>query len=141
MTSPRIIERTYGTQRWYIVSAIYATPQLARFAWDEVERRTRNWSDRDSGIYRHGSSQTQGRVVSAVSMNHRSIVRLAGLLRHGADNVMDDGDIDALIARRARVVLEHAGQGSGRMIVRRPDNRGAQMTDTGEMIEPDPPQG
>lgn len=139
--SSRIIERVYGDARWYIVSAVYPDARLARWAWDEIDRRSRNWSERNAGIYRHGSAQTQGRVVTAVSMNRRSIVRIAGMLRAGEDHELDERDIDALVARRARVVLEHAGQGDGRMVVRRPENRGAQMTDTGEMIEPEPGQG
>lgn len=141
MSSPRIVERRVGGNLWYVVSAVYPTALLARFAWDEIEARTKNWADRDAGIYRHGNSQMAGMVVSAVSMNRRSIVRLAGMLRHGSDSGLDEGEIDALITRRARVVLDQAGNGSGRLIIRRPDGRGARLGAFGEMIEPTPGEG
>lgn len=133
--SGRIIERDFGDGLvWYIASVQFATSYMARQAWEHVERKVSRGS---LGLYRHGPTENPGTIVSCVSLDRAQLLRCARLLRTGEDYALDETTMRALCARRARVVLEHARGGeSGRMLLRRPEGRGAEMTKDGRMIEP-----
>lgn len=132
----RIVEvRISPEHTWYVASALFATPYMARQAWELVERKLPTGS---LGIYRHGPEQRRGRMVTVVSTERAQVLRGARLLRLGEDCPLDEATMRALIARRARVVLAAAGEGqaSGRLKWRRPEERGARLTPEGDLREP-----
>lgn len=131
----RIVEvRVADELTWYVVSALFATAYMARQAWEEVERKVPQGG---LGIYRHGpDSELRGRVVTVVSLDRRQVLRCCRLLRLGADYALDEPTLRGLIGRRARVVLDHAGEPAGRVKWRRPEERGATLNPDGTMREP-----
>jgi hypothetical protein len=131
----RILERQVGTVTWYAASALFATPYAARQAWEQVERKVPKGS---LGLYRHGPDlpDMQGRVVTVVTMDRSQLLRCVRLLRAGEDYPLDETTLHALVARRARVVLQYGADGSsGRVKWRRP-GRGATLSPEGDMREP-----
>jgi hypothetical protein len=140
-TRPYVIERRIGDHTWYWTSARFATAYMAKQAWERVERKLPRGS---LGIYRHGPAREPevGVLVSAVSLDADQVQKVAGLLTVGTHEPLPDQIVDALIARRADVVMSAAaaGKDSGRFKWRRPGT-GARLTPDGQMIEREPGQG
>lgn len=133
---PTILERRAGEHRWYAVCVEFPSAFAARTAWEQMDRKLGPGS---LGIYRHGPADDPGRIVSAVSLSRDEVRKALRFLRAGSDYQLDEETLQALILRRARVVLDAAERGidSGRLKWRRPEDAGAVLDKrTGEMIEP-----
>ena len=79
-------------------------------------------------------------LIAIVTLDEKVLRKAQRLLSDGTPFEATGGLVDALIARRARVVGDHAGE-KGRLIIRRPEERGAQFDRFGHVREPDPRQG
>ena len=130
---PQVIEHSIGDNTWYWTSARFATAYMAKQAWERVERKMPRGS---VGIYRHGSEAEPGILVSAVSLDSDEVARVAGLLRLGEHELLPDAIVEALIVRRADVVVQATAEGrdSGRLKWRRPGS-GARLNPDGTMTE------
>lgn len=130
----RIVEVPVGGATWHVASALFPSTYAARKAWEQVERKVPKGA---LGIYRHGpEGELSGRIVTVVSLDRGQVLRCARLLRLGEPYELDELSTQALIARRARVVLEHRGEPAGRVKWRRPEERGARLSPEGDMEEP-----
>src|SRR3954470_10248454 len=131
----RIMELPMGEHTWHVASALFPSAYAARQAWEHVERKVPKGS---LGLYRHGPDQEdmRGRVITVVTLDRSQMLRCARLLREGQDYPLHPDTLRALVARRAKMVLEHGADGSsGRVKIRRPE-RGGRLTREGDMEEP-----
>ena len=113
---------------------------MARGVWERVERRTAGGGA--IGLYRHGSSDDPGTCVTAVGLGRAAVDRVARLLRDGVDERLAVELVEQMCLRRARVVVEatRANPGiTGRVKIRRPEDRGGVLGPDGIMR--DPPSG
>lgn len=136
---------------WYIVAVHYPTTVMAKKAWERAQRKLSvTAGDAGIGVLRMTPRPGGGRATGAP----RDVYPVVALTRdeataQKAEHILNDGeswmpndDLSlSLIARRARVVLEHTGQGAGRLVIRRAEGRGAELDREGVMHEPPPPQG
>ena len=138
-TRPYIVEYPIAGHTWYVVSARFPTAYMATQAWERIERKVPRGS---LGIYRHGWEDEPGVLVSAVSLDAEQVARVAGYLTVGEHEPLPDEFMEAMIARRADVVLQADAEGmpSGRLKWRRPGT-GARLNSDGSMTEPPPGQG
>jgi hypothetical protein len=88
------------------------------------------------GVYRHGSSVSGMVLVSALGLRRKSVETAEQILSQGGfENELEDSALQALIARRVRVVAElerrHAPAGSYEL--RRP--AGVNMNPDGTMAD------
>jgi hypothetical protein len=134
MTKPYVFERRIGDNAWYLASARFPSAYMAKQAWERMERKLPRSS---IGIYRHGPSTDPGILVSVVSLDSDQVARAAQFLTLGEHEPLDPRVQDALIVRRADVVVHAASEGmqSGRLKWRRPGT-GASLNPDGTMTEP-----
>ena len=139
MTKPYIVERPIAGHTWYVVCGRFATAHMAKQAWERIERKVPRGS---LGIYRHGWEDKPGVLVSGIGLDSDQVARVAGFLTLAEHEPLSDEVMDAMIARRASVVVDAAASGypDGRLKWRRPGG-GAQLRSDGQMIEPEPGQG
>jgi hypothetical protein len=140
-----LIERRIGETSWYVLTRRYPTAYAAAKGWERATHKLKAIRKRGGvtsvGLTRHAHVGGEAVFVSAVSLERDQVVRTARLLG-GEPYELDDQGVEALIVRRAKVVLEHARPNEpGRFEMRRPDGRGAQVTVGGDVIEPTPGQG
>lgn len=156
----RVIVRDYGqghSQRWYVVAVHYPSALQAKRAWERVEHKIHHEAG-DQGIgvlrmapdpevlagrrpYTESGAPLDAHGVIAVGMHEPTVKKAERLLRDGTPWTPTENFIDAVVARRAHVVTGYAGQGRGRLVIRRPTGRGAALDPTGEMHEPEPGKG
>ena len=138
-TRPYIVEYPIAGHTWYVVSARFPTAYMARQAWERIERKTPRGT---LGIYRHGTEEESGVLVSAVSLDADQVARVVGYLTVGEHEPLPDEVMQGMIARRADVVLQADAEGmqAGRLKWRRPGT-GARLGRDGSMTEPTPGQG
>jgi hypothetical protein len=134
--------------RWYVVGVAYPSALQARRAWGRAERKLDlSQGDQGIGLYRLApdpavpgpSSLVSGKphdahAVVAITLDEPTARKAERLLRDGDAFEPTPGFADAMIARRARVVLAHAGE-TGRLVIRRPEGRGAKLDREGTMHE------
>lgn len=150
-----MIVRDYGeavpepVRRWYLVAVTYPSAKQAKAAWEEAERKLIRGSDHGIGVMRllppgsnpggmvDSGAPEGGHPVIAVTTEFHYVEKIERILRGGVPFEPEPGFADAIVARRARVVLEAAQReaGPGRVVIRRPEGRGAQMDEHGEMYE------
>jgi hypothetical protein len=130
---------------WYLVAVHYPAALMARTAWERAERRL-DLRDGDEGIglYRLAPNPQAGTWASGLAGDRHAIVAvtLHEPTARKAQHVLRDGQswmpapdfADAMIYRRAKVVLDHAGE-TGRVLIRRPEGRGGSLTPDGDMRE------
>ena len=139
MTRP--ITRPYPMpgSTWYCVTARYPTDAMGSAAYQRVMRRMPRG---DLGIYRHGLPGEGGTNVSSVSMNRAEILRVARLLSDGEDLKLDTTLVEAMVLRRAQVVVDAAQADAlaGRMKIKHA-KPGAFLFPDGTMHEPGPGRG
>lgn len=144
MMKPQVRRIHVGGNDWLIVSAEYASAFAARNVWDKLASRVKMQGGRGGvGMYRHGPPTRPGTYVTVVGLvdyADANVRKAAHILRGGNEADLTLDVATKLVIRRARVVVEHAGE-TGRLKTRRPDDRGAALTDSGESIDPDPPRG
>ena len=135
--------REIAGQRWFVEARSYPTAVMARAAWERAEAKLdMSAGDEGIGLYRVApnpegvlrAGETQAHGVIVVTL-HEPTVRKALRLLRGEPWEIVEGFADSLIARRARVVVEHAGE-TGRLKIRRPEGRGGQLDRAGRMREP-----
>lgn len=146
-----IVGRDIGGHRWYVVAAYYPTSTMARRAFDRLEAKLDlSAGDEGIGLYRL-SPKVEGNVESgiprddvhpvvAVTLDERTARKAERLARDGVGWEPLPDFCNALIARRARVVVAHAGE-TGRLLIRRGDKAGASLYPDGTMRERDPGRG
>jgi hypothetical protein len=142
-----MIVRDHGEGgRWYVEARRYPTSLMARAAWDRVEAGLNlKQGDEGIGVYRtkpnpdggfpSGHAPHGGSVI-VVTLHEPTARKAQRLMRDGEEWVPTDEFADALIYRRARVVSAQQPGQTGRLIVRRPEGRGAQLDQKGRMHEP-----
>ena len=117
---------------WWWTCAHYATAQAAKRAWERVERKTR--STGELGLYRHGPVDDPGSCVTALGLDRGAVERAAKLMSDGTDERLPPDLVEAMVVRRARVVVEaaRADREAGRILIRRPES-GAVLDRRGRM--------
>lgn len=144
-----MITRDVGAMRWYVVAVSYPSALQARRAWERAERKLDlRAGDEGIGLYRLApdpaapgpdvlvsGKPVDAHGVVAVTLDEATARKAERILRDGAPWTPEPGFADALIARRARVVLAHAGE-TGRVLIRRPEGRGGKLDREGTMHEP-----
>ena len=135
--------REIAGQRWFIEARSYPTAVMARAAWERAEAKLdMSAGDEGIGLYRVApnpegvlrAGETQAHGVIVVTLHEPTAHKALRLLK-GEPWEIVEGFADSLIARRARVVVEHAGE-TGRLKIRRPEGRGGQLDRAGRMREP-----
>ena len=147
-----MIARDIGGQTWYVVARHYPTALMARRAFDRLEAKLDlSMGDEGIGLYRMSPRTNGGNLDSGITVDDAHPVVAVTLdlaTARKADRLSRDGAeweplpdfCNALIARRARVVMAHAGE-TGRLLIRRPDEGGARLYQDGSMRERDPGRG
>jgi hypothetical protein len=131
----RPVARSYelagGT--WWAVTGRYATAKMAEGAYQRILRKLRVG---EIGFYRHGLPEEGGVLITAIGIKESEIRRAMRLLGDAADEDLDRHYIEAMAARRARVVLDayDAGSPAGRIKIRHA-GRGARLDEKGHMHE------
>jgi hypothetical protein len=131
---PRIrIYRYPGVGNWTVVTVRYATAKMASDAYQRLLRKTPRG---ELGIYRHGPPEDGGTQISIVSLNRQEVERAARHLVGAEDVRLPDELVDAMVVRRARVVVEAAqsGASAGRIKIRHA-GAGARLEPDGTMTE------
>jgi hypothetical protein len=126
---------------WFWTCAAYPSATAARRAWERIERKTRGGGE--LGLYRHGVPGREGRLVSAVGLDRAAVERAAKLLSDGVDERLPSELVEAMVIRRARVVVEAAAaypNRTGRIKIRRPES-GARLDQRGVMHDEPGGQG
>jgi hypothetical protein len=144
-----MITRDVVGHRWYVEVREYPTAIMAKRAWERAERKLiRGPGGEGIGVTRLApnpagglSTGLSGHAVAVVTLDEATIAKAQRLLSDGKTCAPTDGLIDALIARRARVVLSQVGGGEGRLVIRRPEQRGAEFNRLGDVLEPGPGRG
>lgn len=140
--------REHGGVRWFVEARSYPTAVMARAAWERAERGLDlSAGDEGIGLYRVApnpagglrSGATQAHAVVVATL-HEPTARKALRLLKGEPWEIDEAFADSLIARRARVVVDHAGE-TGRLKIRRPEGRGGTLDRVGRMHESPPREG
>lgn len=122
---------------WFWVCARYPSAQMARGVWERVDRKRKQGA---IGVYRHGPHDDQGTHITVVGLDRAEVDRVARLLRHGEDVRLADELVERMCLRRAEVVVEavraarESGQPTtGRIKIRRPEDRGEVLGPDGVM--------
>lgn len=120
---------------WFWACARYPNARMAKAAWARVERKTR--SGGDLGLYRHGPSTDVGVLVTVVGLDRDKVERAARLMRDGVAEPLSPDLIEAMVLRRAHVVIDAAREHAepGRITIRRPEGAGAALDQAGRMHE------
>jgi hypothetical protein len=131
---PRIrIYRYPGVGNWTVVTARYPSAKMGADAYQRLLRKTPRG---ELGIYRHGLPEEGGTQISIVSLNRQEVERAARHLVGAEDVRLPDELVDAMVVRRARIVVEaaQAGRPAGRIKIRHA-GRGARLEPDGSMTE------
>jgi hypothetical protein len=148
-----MIERDHGEGgHWWVVAVHYPTALMAKRGWERInDRMTMQPGEEGIGVYRMTPKTQRGDIdsgapegvhpVVVVTLDENAAHKAQRLLRSGTAWTPLPGFADALILRRARVMLAQRGQGEGRLVIRRPDDRGARLDETGTMTEQEPGRG
>lgn len=150
-----MIAREIAGRTWYVELREYPSALMAKRAWERAERKLIRGPGEDGiGVTRLAPNPAggvptglSGHAVAVVSLDHSIMLRAQRLLKDGTEFTPAEALSDALIARRARVVVgqvsavEEIGKQGGRLTIRRPDGRGAEFNRQGEVFEPDSGQG
>jgi hypothetical protein len=98
---------------WYHYSAAFPSAGAAWGAWQAVEEGLAG-AQLDLGVYRHGPSTDPARFVTVISLRGpQGVLRARRIIRKtgGTDHRIEQGELEALIARRIRFVATEAPKG------------------------------
>jgi hypothetical protein len=114
-----IHKHDYLGMPWYWLSRVYLNERVSKVMFEKQMRYARRRKGAlDAGVYRHGKSDGPMVYITAVSHKTEGLAELAPLLL-GEDVLQDRANIEALIARRVRVledlIVEGAKGGSYRI--------------------------
>jgi len=103
-----IREHDWHGMPWYVLSVSYHTERGALSAFNALEAvGKRERGKLDLGIYRHGYvDDTTARSITVVSHRREGMAVAERVLARGSDLELHPANLDALIARRARVIAE-----------------------------------
>lgn len=140
--------------KWYVVCVHYPSALMARLAWERCQARlSLAAGDEGIGLVRMsartrpvpgrpemdvGELPDNAHPVVAVTLSERTAQKAERLLRDGTPWVPTDDFADTLIFRRAKIVTEAQRQrpgSKGRLVIRRPDERGAFVDGAGNVHE------
>ena len=126
---------------WWWTCAQFPSAYMAQSMYQALMRKIPRG---DLGLYRHGEpGPSEGTFISAVSLKRDEVEHVRRRLLGGVDVELHPQLVEAMITRRARVVVEsqrqHPGQ-SGRLKIKHA-GRGAYLDPAGEMHEPGQGQG
>jgi hypothetical protein len=136
--------------RWYVEARKYPSALMAKRAWELAERKlTRRPGDEGVGVTRLGPNPESGAIPSgmhppkpAVIVVTRSEHMLKQAQRLLGGEAWEPAHLllAALIARRVEIekIEKQAG---GRVIMRRPEGKGARIYTDGRVVEQSPGQG
>jgi hypothetical protein len=138
---------------WYVVAVHFPSAMQARDAWEHTERKLRR-ADNEDGVglmrlapapdaySRATGAPRDAHAIVGVSLDLSMAKRAERLLRAGTDwsAEMDPDFARGLILRRIDVVRQNGGR-AGRLVIRRPENRGAALDEQGRMHEQPPGRG
>lgn len=146
--------RDINGRRWYVEVVGYPSALMAKRAWERAERKLIRGPGEDGvGVTRLAPNPAGGvptradgdrapsHAVAVVTLNERMIVKALRLLSDGESFEPTSELVDGLIARRSQVMVSQIDAGQGRIIIRRPEERGAQFNQLGELNEPPPGRG
>jgi hypothetical protein len=145
-----MLTRDIAGRTWYVECVDYPTSLMAKRAWERTERKLIRGPGEDGiGITRLAPNPAGGTPTGLGTGYTVVVVTLDEGMMRRAQRLLSDGTVvepslalaDALIARRARVVLSQEHTGEGRLVIRRPEGAGAQFNQLGEVIEREPGQG
>ena len=134
--------RRHAGVLWYVEARAYPTALMARAAWERAEGGLdMSAGDEGIGVYRLApnpagglsSGDRQAHAVAVVTLDAPTARKALRLLK-GEPWAISEDFADSLIARRARVVVAHAGE-TGRLQIRRPEGRGGRLDRAGNMRE------
>jgi len=115
---------------WYWTSYAYADEATAEKAWENLARVAgRHRGAHRIGFYRHGSSQSGMVIVTALGLEKTGVSyadrALGAQAFHGFEDEPPEDVLQALIARRVRVVHEMSKEGlaPGSYMLRRPEGQ------------------
>jgi hypothetical protein len=146
----------YG-EVWYVEAVSYPSSLMAKRAWEHVQAKLKLQGGEDgAGITRlapslEGNTIPSGldrelHAVVVVTTERRVLDRAKRLLRDGTPWDPVDAFCDTLIARRQRMMqgklaymMSH--RGGGEVVIRRPEDRGARVYQSGQVREPPPGRG
>jgi hypothetical protein len=135
---------------WYVTTVGYPTALMAKRAWERAERKLTLGPDKGVGVLRFAPNPGADKLSSGLGCHCVAVVTKDEATCKKGERILnvpgswpetpEDGFVTSLILRRARVIDQHAGQ-AGRLIMRRPEGRGAELDQRGIIHEPDPGQG
>lgn len=119
---------------WWWTCGHYPSALAAKRAWERVERKTKRGGE--LGLYRHGPTDDPGSCVTALGLDRGAVEHAAKLMSDGDDQRLPSDLVEAMVVRRARVVVEaaRADADAGRILIRRPES-GAVLDERGVMHE------
>lgn len=143
---------------WYVEAVYYPSGLMAKRAWEHVEAKLKLDRGEDGcGVTRlapnpDGNAIPSGlkadmHAVVVVTTDRRLLEKAKRLLRDGTPWDPVEGFCDTLIARRQRMLqgrLAHAlrqQKDGGEVVIRRPENRGARLFESGQIREHPPGRG
>lgn len=145
--------RDLGGGRWYVVCAHYPTALMAKTAWERCQSKLNMQAgDQGIGVIRMsarmestghpemdlGDLPANAHPVVAVTLHEPTARKCERLLRDGTPWTASDDFADTLIFRRTKVVLEARRKrpgSKGRLVIRRPEGRGAMVDTSGNVYE------
>lgn len=144
---------------WYVEAVHYPSGLMAKHAWENAEAKLKIGRSEDGcGITRlapnpDGHAIPSGlpnhllHAVVVVTTDQRMLAKAKRLLRSGTPWEPVPEFCDTLIARRQRMLqgrlafaLQHQ-PGGGQVVIRRPEDRGARMFESGQIREHPPGRG
>lgn len=136
--------------RWFVVAVHYPSALQAKRAWERINAKLdMRAGDEGIGIVRMspaGTGSPSGappdtHAVVGVSLHKPTARKMERLARDGTAWEPLPDFADAVILRRARVVVATDPARTGRVVIRRPEGRGAQLDQSGVLYEPEGGQG
>lgn len=152
------VEREFGGETWYVEARHYPTSLMAKRAWERAESKLiLGPGDEGIGVTRLAPNPGENTIPSGLDESMHAVVVVTRDLRsmEKAKRLLSDGTpwdpvdafCDALIARRTRMLQGRLAYtlsqrpGGGKVTIRRPEERGARVYESGEVREPRPGRG
>lgn len=147
--NPEVVTVTATDYRALVVIVDYATAIQAKRAFERALRWAEDHPGRNVGVLRltpnpvgGDSSAVDARPehpLAIIAEDEDNLRRFLAAIRKAASGTMlrpTDDFARAVVLRRLRRALAHAGEPGALDVIRRHDDKGAQITHEGEVIEP-----
>jgi hypothetical protein len=148
-----VVRELYG-DTWYVEAVCYPSGLMAKRAWEHANAKltlgpgedgcgvTRLAPSPDGATIPSGIPNELLHAVVVVTTDRRVLEKAKRLLRGGEPWDPVEGFCDTLIARRARMLKGRFAyslsqqKGGGAVVIRRPEDQGARVFETGQIREP-----